>query len=80
MSYKKVSWETSWPFFVCLTTGTHNVAVGNNASAVTTGNHNVAVGYGTLGWHSQHFLLMMVCLRIKVFCVCDGGFPSPSSP
>jgi len=48
MSYKKASWETSWPFFVAasaITTGDHNVAVGNNASAITTGDYNVAVGY-----------------------------------
>jgi len=48
MSYKKASWETSWPFFVAasaITTGDHNVAVGNNASAIPTGDYNVAVGY-----------------------------------
>lgn len=71
MSYKKVSWETSWPFFCaiktinigletnvyCLTTGNHNVAVGNNASAITTGNHNVAVGYRAGRWQLMQLAL-----------------------
>ena len=28
-----------------ITTGAHNVAIGNDAWGITTGDHNVAVGY-----------------------------------